>query len=532
MAKKVTVLTSVSLALLITAAVRARPPVNVADRRQVFIDGRLIDKSDGIKLAVHRPHGTGEIVLRCDRPWEERLGQYHSVLKDGDTYHMWYTFYGRADEDSPVVRSIAYARSGDGIQWEKPDLGLVEVYGTRSNNIVLGHGFAGIKGATHGCMVFLDPKAPAEEKFRLVSNPKELGKSLQIFSSADGIHWELTHRNVMAFRSERHHLDTQNVIFWDDRVAKYVAYVRRNQRPTGSQGRSVARTESENLSHFDDVEDCPIVLGFDEKDPTYDDPVSKARVQAVDFYTNGTVKYPWAQDAYYMFPSEYFHYMTFLKDFRKGQPVNAGSLDVRFAASRDGINWTRYDRHAFLDLGMKDDWDSRSIYMAYGIIPGASKRKLFMYYCGSNTLHGWDRDDQHWQRNRRLLTRVGGAPAREESGIGRLIVRRDGFVSAQADYAGGELVTPTLAFNGKRLLLNVDTSAVGQVLVEIQDENGNPLPNFRLEDCDEIYTTNDIDCTVTWNGESSLTGLARRTIRLRFVMRDADLYAFQFSGPI
>jgi len=532
MVKTAIVLKSLFFALLLTGTAGAKPPLDVGDQRQVFIDGRLIDRSERIKLVVHKPHRTDEVVLRCDRPWEERLGQYHSVLKDGDTYHMWYTFYGRADKDSPIVRSIAYARSGDGIHWEKPDLGLVEVYGTRKNNIVLGHGFAGIKGATHGCMVFLDPKAPANHGFRLVSNPQELGKSLQIFSSADGIHWELTHRTIMAFRSERHHLDTQNVIFWDERVGKYVAYVRRNQRPTGSQGRSVARAESESLSHFDDVEDCPVVLGFDEKDPQYDDPVRKARIQAVDFYTNGTFKYPWAQDAYYMFPSEYFHYMTFLKDFRKGQPVNAGSLDVRFAASRDGVGWIRYDRRAFLNLGMKDRWDSRSIYMAYGIVEGANNNELFMYYCGSSTLHGWDRDDQHGQRNKQLLTRVGGAPPIEMCGIGRLVVRREGFISVQADYTGGEFVTPPLTFEGERLVLNVDTSAVGQVRVEIMDEDSNPLPNYTLNDCEEIYTTNEINRTVTWNRESSLTGLVQRTIRLRFVMRDADLYAFQFTGSI
>ena len=532
MITKPIVFRSLLFSLPFVAFAWAQAPLDVGDRRQVFIDGCLMDKSEDIELVVHNPHRTGQIVLKCDRPWEERLGQYHCVLKDGDTYHMWYTFYGRADKDAPVVRSIAYARSRDGIIWEKPDLGLVEVYGTRKNNIVLGHGFAGIKGATHGCMVFLDPKAPAEQRFRLVSNPEELGKSLQIFSSPDGIHWELTHRTIMTFRSEKHHLDTQNVIFWDDRVGKYVAYVRRNQRPTGSQGRSVARAESESLSHFDDVEDCPVVLGFDEKDPQYDDPVGKAHIQAVDFYTNATFKYPWAQDAYYMFPSEYFHYMTFLKDFRKGQPVNAGSLDVRFAASRDGISWTRYDRRAFVDLGMKDQWDSRSIYMAYGIVEGADNNELFMYYCGSNTLHGWDRDDQHAQRNKKLLTRAGGAPAEEMCGIGRLVVRRDGFISAQADYAGGEFVTPPLTFKGEQLVLNVDTSALGQVRVELLGEDSKPIPSYTLNDCDEIYTANEINRTVTWNGESSLRGLAGRTIRLRFVMRDADLYAFQFKDSM
>ena len=443
---------------------------------------------------------------------------------------MWYTVYGKADSNAVTVRSIAYARSTDGIRWEKPALGLVEIYGTRRNNIVLGHGFGGIKGATHGCMVFLDPQARPDRRFRLVSNPAELGKTLQIFSSADGIHWELTHRDIMKFRSERHHLDSQNVIFWDERLGRYVAYVRRNLRPAASQGRSVARAEAGDLGHFADVEDCPTVLEFDQNDPEYYDPVKKAKIQVVDFYTNGTVKYPWAQDAYYMFPSEYFHYVTFLTDFRKGQPVNAGSLDARFAASRDGITWQRYDRRAFVPLGRRDEWDSRSIYMAYGVLPGGSEDELYMYYCGSNMAHGWDRDDQHRERNKRILRRVGGSPNQEMDGIGLLTIRRDGFVSVRAGYSGGEFLTPVMTFEGRELALNVDTSAVGLAQVEVLDENRKPISGYSLEDCDQIYTSNEINRLVTWNGKSEVDGLAGRPIRLRFVMRDAELYAFQFTG--
>lgn len=283
---------SMFVALLWAALARAETPLAIGDKRQVFIDGRFIEQSRGVELAVHKPYKTGQIVIACEHPWEQSLGQYHSVLKDGDTYHMWYTVYGGADSNAVPIRSIAYARSNDGIRWEKPDLGLVEIYGTRKNNIVLGHGFGGIKGATHGCMVFLDPHAAPDEKFRLVSNPEELGKSLQIFSCGDGIHWKLTGRDIMKFRSERHHLDSQNVIFWDDRISKYVAYVRRNLRPAGSQGRSVARAESADLLHFSDVEDCPVVLGFDDEDPQYHDPVNKTKIQVSDFYTNGTIKYP------------------------------------------------------------------------------------------------------------------------------------------------------------------------------------------------------------------------------------------------
>ncbi|UCG46178.1 MAG: hypothetical protein JSU94_11810 [Phycisphaerales bacterium] len=508
-------------------AAQAAAALDVGGRRQVFIDGRFIERSSGVDIVVHRPRKTGDIVLKCEHPWEQRFGQYHSVLYDSGVYHLWYTVYGRAEGEKPPVRSIAYAKSKDGIHWEKPWLGLVEIYGTRENNIVLGHGFGGVKGATHGCMVFLDPKAPPDRRFRLVSNPAEFGKYLHIFSSPDGIHWKLTHRDIMKFRSERHHLDSQNVIFLDERIGRYVAYVRRNMRPPGSQGRSVARAESDDLSHFPDVEDCPVVIGFDEKDPT-SDISGRGGIQVVDFYTNGTVKYPWAEDAYYMFPSEYFHYGTFLSDFRKGQPVNAGSLDARFAAGRDGVRWERYDRRAFVDLGMSGDWDSRSIYMAYGLAPGGSENEMFMYYCGSNMAHGWDRDDQHRERNKRLLRRAGGAPEIERDGIGRLVIRRDGFLSVRAGYTGGEFTTPLLTFAGDELAVNVDTSAAGQLQVEILDGDNKPLDGYTLADCDQIYTANEIARTVTWNGESGLGPLAGKPIRLRFVMRDTDLYAFEF----
>jgi len=509
---------------------RAQSPLDVGDRRQVFIDGRFIDQSTGIELAVHRPHKTGQIIIEPDRRWEQDLGQYHCVLKYGDTYHLWYTVYVKANQDSEPLRSIAYARSTDGVKWQKPDVGLVEIYGKRNNNIVLGQGFGGIKGATHGCMVFIDPQAGPNEKFRLVSNPKELGKSLQIFSSPDGIHWKLTHSNVIKFRSERHHLDSQNVIFWDDRIERYVAYVRRNLRPFASQGRSVARAESANLSNFPDVEDLDVVLAFTDGDPMFRRTAQKEGIQVADFYTNATIKYPWAQDAYYMFPSLYFHYGTFLTDFRKGQPVNAGSLDSRFAASRDGARWQRYDRHPFVRLGMKDMWDSRSIYMAHGIVPAKNETEMYMYYCGSNTPHGWDRDDQHREPNKRKLRRVGQAPEKEQFGIARLVIRRDGFISARADYAGGEFTTPPITFKGDHLLLNIDTSAAGLARVEIRDQNNNPIPGLILEDCDEIYTSNEINHIVTWNKNNSLSKLAGKTVRLRFVMRDTDLYAFQFPN--
>ena len=70
--------------------------------------------------------------------------------------------------------------------------------------------------------------------------------------------------------------------------------------------------------------------------------------------------------------------------------------------------------------------------------------------------------------------------------------------------------------------------AAGQVQVEILDEQSRPISGYSLDDCDEIYTANEINRVVKWNGSSAVGGLAGKPIRLRSVMRDADLYAFQF----
>ena len=45
---------------------------------------------------------------------------------------MWYTGH---DKDNR--RLVCYAVSRDGVEWKKPNLGLVEYNGSRDNNLVL-----------------------------------------------------------------------------------------------------------------------------------------------------------------------------------------------------------------------------------------------------------------------------------------------------------------------------------------------------------------------------------------------------------
>ena len=126
--------------------------------------------------------------------------------------------------------------------------------------------------------------------------------------------------------------------------------------------------------------------------------------------------------------------------------------------------------------------------------------------------------DTHWDE---LKTR--------QSGIFRATLRRDGFVSADAGYGGGEFTTPPLQFGGARFELNCDGGAGGWLKVEIQDPNGQPLPGYGLADAVAVVG-NATSKPVGWKDRDTVNELIGQSVRLRFVMRDMKLYAFQFSG--
>jgi len=109
----------------------------------------------------------------------------------------------------------------------------------------------------------------------------------------------------------------------------------------------------------------------------------------------------------------------------------------------------------------------------------------------------------------------------------RFALRLDGFVSVQADLRGGEIVTKPLKFRGRKLMLNYATSAAGSVSVEIQSPKGKPIKGFTLEDCGEIFG-DEVDGVVKWSGKTDVGHLSGRAVRLRFVLKDADLYSMQF----
>ncbi len=97
-------------------------------------------------LSMHqgRKHPQNPIVRREEgRPDEARAQYLGTVLRQQGKFRMWYvaadkdSFRDFSDKGTISGWRVAYAESEDGIQWRKPNLGLVEYAGNRDNNLVL-----------------------------------------------------------------------------------------------------------------------------------------------------------------------------------------------------------------------------------------------------------------------------------------------------------------------------------------------------------------------------------------------------------
>jgi hypothetical protein len=189
---------------------------------------------------------------------------------------------------------------------------------------------------------------------------------------------------------------------------------------------------------------------------------------------------------------------------RYGTVVTEGLL----MASRDGVKFKRWNE-AFMPPGIEREgsWNYGHQYIAWHLVETksdlAGAPNELSLYAGEN----------YWTGT--------------SSAVRRYTLRLDGFVSAQAPMTGGELVTKLIRFKGGKLALNFSSSAAGGVRVEIQDADGKAVPGFSLEDCPPIFGDS-IERTVTWKNGGDVSALAGKTVRLRFELKAADVFAYQF----
>ena len=104
------------------------------------------------------------------------------------------------------------------------------------------------------------------------------------------------------------------------------------------------------------------------------------------------------------------------------------------------------------------------------------------------------------------------------------VLRRDGFVSLDASETEGQVLTKPLLWRGSTLWVNAD-AADGELLVEVLDENGDPLDNWSRAVVVPV-TEGGVRQAVSWNSAGNLENLKGELVRLRFILRNAELYAF------
>ena len=451
--------------------------VDVNGRRELFVDHFLIDRMEGARLQLHAPQPR-EKVLTFDSPWEGIYSGYITVLHDADRYRMYYR--GMSEPRHTLDTEVTCcAESADGIHWTKPKLGLFEVGGSRENNVILAR-----HRACHNFAPMLDtnPDCPDSQRYKALGGTGAPG--LVALVSADGIHWKDVQTDPVITEGA---FDSQNVSFWSATEQCYVAYFRIFKDGM----RWVSRSTSDDFRHWT----APIEMGLDGKPRQH-------------LYTNQTTPYVRAPHIYLGTPTRFMPgrralSQETLKKIGTPETWNYGNdcADILLTSTRGGDDFKRTFLEAFIRPGRDPrNWTSRASYAAHGIhVTGPDELSLFVQHnCGYPTSH-----------------------------VRRYVLRLDGFVSVNAPFTGGQLVTKPLAFTGDRLTINYASSAAGGLHVEIQDPSGKPIEGFQADNCDEIIG-DEICRTVSWKGSGDLAPLAGKPIRLRFVLRDADLFSIQF----
>jgi hypothetical protein len=440
---------------------------------------------------------SGGIAIKLDKPWEGPANGGYSVLKCGDSYLMYYRAMTlRKGNDTGV---LCVATSNDGVTWTKPALGLVERAGRRDTNIA-----ATESGKPLMATPWIDarPGVPANERIKALHSEPISGekhtayvdpkgpKRLVIWVSADGFTFRKLVPQPNIVSNLRNCFDGGNTMFWSDAEQAYVLYYR-----FWDSKRTVARTTSKDFFSWS----APVPM-------TYGDTPREH------LYTNNTEPYFRAPHLYIALAARFMQGRRVVTK-AQAQVIGLKSSHGHSYANdcSDGVLLTtragssRYDRTfmaAFVRPGPGiQNWVSRTNYPLTGIFP--CKPDGMMFWVSRNYMQ------ETWH-------------------IERLLLRLDGFASVNASYSGGEMLSKPLIFIGKEMEINYRTSAAGYVRVEIQDEAGRAISGYSIKECPEIIG-DEVARVVAWTKGADVSRLAGQAVRLRFVMKDADLYSFKFQ---
>ncbi len=351
--------------------------------------------------------------------------------------------------------------------------------------------------------------------------------------SADGIHWTpYNDGKPVTYRAS----DFPNQIVWDDNAQAYRLFTRTD---FGQGGGPFAG----KVDEFLEVRGVRSMVNADVKgDPTawvlerhwlFDGipQISKNRPPMLELlkdpaYVSRARREAYRRQIYAMtdwtYEGIHFALMAVLEwpaDVSEGTETDHVTRHERsienyyIATSRDAISWDFrwvYAGQPLVPRGPSGAWDKDMIFPTSHIV--TFKDRHWIYYGGTNERHGAAEKDVWFER---------------DGTLGLAWLRLDGFVGLRAGEEPGWVKTRPFKLEGKRLEVNVDAREGGTISIEVLDEAGQAIEGFSRNEAMPYPSVDELRLRPRWGQRDDLSALAGRTIRLRFHLQNAVLYAFQ-----
>ncbi|HLA84953.1 MAG TPA: hypothetical protein VJL29_09175 [Thermoguttaceae bacterium] len=461
-----------------------KKPIPLDVGPHLFVDDYLIEQSIHLARTTHQPEKLPRPILSKAEPWHQQPLYFQKVLHDPRTskFRMWYNVKNPGVKPSVC---FCYAESDDAVHWTRPNLGLVSVNGSKRNNVIdapFGHFGLFFVDEGDNC------REPARRYKMAYYNAGRRGTGLHVAFSADGFRFKPYSGNpvIQGDAGKRFASGYANVIgdvidgCWNPLTGQYLLGCKITEGgypgkphwlPEGWR-RTVGMTVSKDFITW--RRPWQIILP---------DPANGME----EFYgfqplIRGTL------------------YLGLLRVLRDDLPADPGGPVegigwTELISSRDGKNWTRYQDRLIDRNPAPGSWDHAMAWAGNLLAVGD---KDYLYFCGYSAGH-----------------KVGD----RQNGLA--ILRKNGFVSRDADNKEGVLRTPLVVIHGHRITVNACVR--GEMRLRLLDPLGRPIPGFDLQDCSPVQGDS-VSLPLRWRG--SLATLKNMPVRMEFHLQNTQLYGF------
>ncbi len=474
-------------------------------------------------------------LLEPKYPWDAASIFSHGSVMIDPIDGLWKMWYITTPKKSPLPispaagRVLNYAESEDGVHWNRPELDISLYQGRTKTNVLLDLDSGGV---SQHASILVHPDAPPDWRYEMFvlrypghegSSPIVKGfpldpgetkhsEGMYRYHSKDGKHWSAWEKLV---------IDTRDSLWI-------------SQLPDGTY----------QTYHKTCMPALPGGL------IPYDCAVGECRIMVRRTSATGT---EWSPYQLSITPdwldSPDTQFMELIADPERDGYVGlltvyhalSQTIDVQFAASRDGKTWWRPDRRACIPLKPLGEYGGGMIWPMQPAIHHGGR--VYLYYSACDGLHNDHLNTEIVERARQGglpgwphywtgihmgedahtpiagYTWFHGVMCRASWSEGRLWAA----VTASGGPLEGQLATKVQRVGGKRLEVNAVTLGDGTLEVELLKDD-QPIPGFTRADCTP-FRGDEKSAQIRWRGGERCPA---EQVRTRFYLKRARFYGFEW----